>query len=188
MCTMEKRRVSGGQATTALENLTFIYSKESSKKEEAFHYGDGGLARGEASGVPPRILCIGLTFLPLSVPRPASPSPLFPFTPLDRKRPRLRPPQASKARPLAGVSERERPMGARGREGGREAAWENSEEEGSDKKSQNSSLVNEVNKATSSLSDGGGGGGQNAKPKHYPIYWTATAEGREWRGGRNTPH
>ena len=36
-----------------------------------------------------------------------------------------------------------------------------------------------------------GCGVQNAKPKHYPIYRTATAEEREKEGrkeGRNTPH
>ena len=61
---------------------------------------DGVLARSLASSLPPSLPPHRLDF-------PPSP----PFTPLDRKRPRLRPPQASKARPLAGNPERERPMG-----------------------------------------------------------------------------
>ena len=152
--------------------------------------------RREASGVLPRIPCFGLTFFPPSLPlRPPS-SVLLSF--LSRhwtenvlvcgpRKPRKR------GRPTAIRRGKGRCRKRRGkrREGGREEGTsEEMEEEGATTTKVKSKFLPrqgaQRGRPCPSNSDGCGGGGggggggvRNAKPKHYPIYRTATAAEEE---------
>ena len=102
-----KRRMEGRKAAVHAANRR---RKTASRRPRPAGRRPHSLARSHLPSLPPpsphRLDFLASLRLPAC---PSSPSP--PFTPLDRKRPRLRPPQASKARPLAGNPERERPMG-----------------------------------------------------------------------------
>ena len=150
--------------------------------------------RREASGVLPRIPCIGLTFFPpplsLSVLRPPSSSPSFHA--IGQKTSSSAAPaslesEAARRRFGGGKADAESEGERGGREGGRkEGTSEKMEEEGATTTKVKSKFLPrqgaQRGRPCPSNSDGCGGGGggvRNAKPKHYPIYRTATAAEEE---------